>query len=168
MTGLTYAEVGATREGALPAGYRHLRYRTAVGRGVFDAAAEAVLTWRMHRAAGSRVTTGAARAAPGVVLRVGVGLGPLRLDVPCQVIYTLDEPRRAGFGYGTLPGHQARGEESFVVEQDADGRVWFTVTAFSVPARWPMRLAGPVGRLAQRAYAWQLGRALARLCRPRS
>ena len=81
MASLTYAEVGATEAGELPPGYRHLRYRTAVGRDVFAAAAEAVLTWRMHRAAGIRVDTAAERAAPGVDVTMHVG----PLPAPCRV-----------------------------------------------------------------------------------
>jgi uncharacterized protein (UPF0548 family) len=161
---LTYAEIGATRHEPLPSGYRHLHYRTYLGRDVFEQAGDAVLTFRMHRATGARVTADADRAAPGVRVRVGAGLGPPALSVPCEVVWAADDDRRAGFGYGTLPGHQARGEESFVVERDEHGRVWFTVTAFSVPARLPMRLGGPVARLAQHGYARICGRALKRLC----
>jgi uncharacterized protein (UPF0548 family) len=32
-------------------------------------------------------------------------------DVPCRVVYVVDEPRRAGFAYGTLPGHPEIGGE---------------------------------------------------------
>jgi uncharacterized protein (UPF0548 family) len=165
MTDLTYPEVGATRSGPLPAGYSYVRYRTLIGGPeVFERAGEAVLTFRMHRATGARVTATAERAAPGVRLSVGAGLGPLAAGVPCEVVWTVDDDTRAGFGYGTRPGHLARGEEAFVVERDAQGRVFFGVTAFSVPARWPMRLAGPVARLAQQGYARLCARALKRLC----
>jgi uncharacterized protein (UPF0548 family) len=160
MTEFTYAEVGATRHQPLPPGYRHLRYRRELGREDFDAAADAILTFRMHHATGARIRATADRAAPGVGIRVG--LGPV--SVPCRVVWTAAEPDRAGFAYGTLPGHQARGEEAFTVERDAQGRVWFTVTAFSAPARLPMRLGGPVAVLAQHVYARLCGRALARLC----
>lgn len=160
MTGFTYAEVGATRHEPLPAGYRHLHYRTFLGRDVFDCAGEAILTFGMHRGTGARITSTAGRAAPGV--RVTVGLGPL--TVPCEVVWAAEEPDRAGFGYGTLPGHQATGEEAFVVERDADGGVWFSVTAFSRPARPLMRLGGPVAVLAQHAYARVCARALRRVC----
>ena len=160
MTAFSYAEVGATRHRPLPPGYRHLHYRTELGRDDFATAAEAILTFRMHRATGAGVRTTAGRAAPGV--GVSIGLGPV--FVPCQVVWAADDPDRAGFGYGTLPGHQARGEESFTVERDAQGRVWFAVTAFSTPARLPMRLGGPVAVLAQHLYARLCGRALARLC----
>jgi len=160
MTGFTYAEVGATRHQPLPAGYRHLRYRTFLGRDVFDCAGEAILTFRMHRGTGARITSAAERAAPGV--RVTVGLGPL--TVPCEVVWVADDADRAGFGYGTLPGHQATGEEAFLVERDADGGVWFSVTAFSRPARPLMRLGGPVAVLAQHLYARVCARALRRVC----
>ncbi|MEV6595738.1 DUF1990 domain-containing protein [Actinoplanes sp. NPDC051346] len=156
----TYAEVGATLREPLPVGYRHLRYRTPLGRDVFDCAAEAILTFRMHRRTGAQIRTAADRAAPGV--RLTVGAGPLR--APCEVVWTAEEPNRAGFGYGTLPGHQARGEEAFLVERDADGQVWFSVTAFSLPARPLMRLGGPAAVLAQHLYARACGRALRKLC----
>ena len=152
MSDLTYAEVGATRNVPLPAGYDHLHYRTHIGTGVgvFSRAADAVLTFRMHRAAGLTVRADAERAAPGVRLPIGLG----RLGVPCEVVYAIEEPSRAGFGYGTLPGHVERGEEAFLVEHDAQDRVWFRMVAFSRPARWPASPRpparqpprGPIGR----------------------
>jgi uncharacterized protein (UPF0548 family) len=159
---LTYAEVGATRFHPLPPGYQHLGHRTPIGTGagVFERAGRAVMTFDMHRAAGARIRTAADRAAPGV--RLTVGLGPF--TVPCEVVYVVDEPNRTGFGYGTLPGHQERGEEAFVVERDEQDRVWLRVTAFSRPARWPAVLGGPLAVLLQRAFARSLGRALKRRC----
>ncbi len=162
MTIFSYAEVGATRRRPLPARYNHLRYRKLIGEGdeVFRAAAEAVLTFRMHRAIGARIRSSAGRAAAGV--RVTVTFGPF--TVPNEVVYTVDEPSRSGFGYGTLPGHQEQGEEAFLVERDADGRVWFRVVAFSRPARWPTIVAGPIAVVAQHAFARLCGHALRRIC----
>jgi uncharacterized protein (UPF0548 family) len=88
------------------------------------------------------------------------------LTVPCEVVYTVHEPARAGFGYGTLPGHLERGEEAFLVERDADDRVWFQVVAFSRPAHWTAVLSGPLAVLAQHGYARLLGRALRRVAGP--
>jgi uncharacterized protein (UPF0548 family) len=161
VSDLTYAPVGATLTGDLPPGFRHLRYRTYLGNGdeVFRRSAEAVLTFEMHRAIGATVKATADRAAPGV--RLTVGAGPL--SVPCEVVWALDEPTRAGWGYGTLPGHQASGEEAFEVVRAEHGRVWFTVTAYSRPARLPMKAAGPMAVVVQQVYARLLGRALKRL-----
>ncbi|MEH1013010.1 DUF1990 domain-containing protein [Micromonospora sp. CPCC 206060] len=165
MAEVAYAEVGATRsDAALPAGYRHLRHRVRLPDGSLVAAGEAVLTWRLHRAAGVRIDAAGPRAEPGVAVTVGVGVGPLRLWGPCRVVWSVADDRQVGFGYGTLPGHPERGEEAFLVEQDDRGAVWFTVRAFSVPDRWFTRAGGPVVRAFQFGYAWWLGRTLRRLC----
>ncbi|QES09812.1 DUF1990 domain-containing protein [Streptomyces venezuelae] len=165
---LSYREVGATRTPeTLPEGYHHLRYEAVVGHGraAFQAAGAAVTTFRMHRSSGARLLADAERAAPGVAVEVSAGLGPLRMAVPCAVIWTAYEQDRVGFAYGTLTGHPECGEESFTVHLGADGTVRFAVTAFSRPASWYTRLAGPVVPLLQRAYARHLGRALRRLVR---
>jgi uncharacterized protein (UPF0548 family) len=162
---LTYTEVGATRHEPLPAGYRHLHYRTSLGPVPFREAAEAVLTFAMHRASGERVVSSTPRAAVGTTVVSYAGLGPLRLRVPCRVVWVEESDGRAGFGYGTLPGHVARGEESFVLTRDAGGEVWFTVTAFSVPGRWLMTATGPFGPLLQAAYARIRAAALRRVLR---
>lgn len=160
MNSLTYAEVGATRYDELPDGYHHLRVETRIGDADrFDTAVDSVMTWRMHRAAGLRIT--AERAHEGQ--RIAGRLGPFR--VPCQVVWTLAGPERAGFGYGTLRGHPEQGEEAFVVELRADG-VWFVVIAFSRPAAWFTRAAGPLVVLLQHGYAHLLGRRLRSLTRP--
>lgn len=164
---LTYPEAGATRHGARPPGYRQLRQRTRLGDGerCFRLAGQAVLEWRMHRSMGVAVRTDAPRAAEGVRVVVGLGVGRLRVHGPCRVVWAQDGDDRAGFGYGTLPGHPERGEEAFVVDRAADGSVWLTVTAFSRPAVWWTRAAGPLIPVFQRAYARRCGRVLRRLAR---
>jgi uncharacterized protein (UPF0548 family) len=73
-------------------------------------------------------------------------------EVGCRVIYVVDEARRYGFAYGTLPGHPECGEEAFVVEHRPDDEVVFAISAFSRPADWLVRIGGPfVRRLQARA-----------------
>jgi uncharacterized protein (UPF0548 family) len=166
MSDVTYPETGATREGGtLPAGYAHTRYRTRIGEGrsVFAAAGDAVLSWRMHRAVGVRPASDADRAAPGVRVRVTLGVGPLGLAAPCEVVWAVDGPDRAGFGYGTLAGHPESGEEGFLVELHGDGEVWLAVAAFSRPARWYTRAAGPLVPAFQKLYVRRCGQVLRRL-----
>jgi uncharacterized protein (UPF0548 family) len=171
MSGFTYPEVGATRDGGpLPSGYRYLERRMRVGAGAraFEAAGAAVVEWRLHAGMHVRPRADRAPAEPGA--RVTVHLGPsrpawLRITAPCEVVWTVDEPRRRGFAYGTLPGHPERGEESFVVEWDERDAVWLTVRAFSTGARWYTRAAGPLVPLLQHAYALTCGAVLRRLTR---
>jgi uncharacterized protein (UPF0548 family) len=154
---LTYAPVGATRTGTFPRGFHQVRVRTVVGHGdeAFEHAAETVLTWRMHAAAGLRVAASDARVAEGSVVRCR--LGPLR--IPCRVLWVLDERDARGFGYGTLPGHPESGEEAFVVTRD-HGEVSLTVSAYSRPGLLVTRLAGPVGRWGQRGMIARYARAV--------
>jgi hypothetical protein len=69
-------------------------------------------------------------------------LGLRGLPVPCRVVWTVDEPDRIGFTYGTLQGHPAAGEESFVVTREPDG-IYFTIRAYNRAAACYARLGGP-------------------------
>ncbi|MET9883229.1 DUF1990 domain-containing protein [Streptomyces sp. NPDC006430] len=160
-----YPDRGATDRRPLPAGYHHLHHRTRIGRGqaVFETAGAAVTTFHAHRTSGMRIRTDYGAVRPGSRVEVGIGFGPLRITAPCQVVWTAYEPTRIGFAYGTLAGHPECGEESFVVYLDADGTVWFEITAFSRPAAWYTRLAGPVVPVLQRSYARLLGHTLRKL-----
>src|SRR4051794_8901616 len=135
---LSYPEHRATA-GPLPIGYSHLRRRTRVGAGpgALERAGDALHRWQMHSDAGLIVAAdGPAQTGRTVVL----GLGrPLSLVLPCRVVWAIEEEHRRGFAYGTLPGHPECGEESFVVERDAEGEIWLEVTAFSKPGNTALR-----------------------------
>ncbi len=149
---LTYSEVGATACGGLPAGYRHLHVERQIGSGLerFGRAADAVMHWGMQRGAGLRVRASSEIAAVGTVVVVRMGF----LPAPCRVVYVVDEPDIRGFGYGTLPGHPESGEERFVVRRDpATDEVFAEVSAFSRPATWWSKAAGPLVTVAQRVIA---------------
>jgi uncharacterized protein (UPF0548 family) len=163
---LTYDSVGATKA-TLPKGYHHQKAARVIGNGAetFGAAAAELLSWQAHLRAALRVTASAATAEPGTVVLLGIGVGPLRMRAPCRVVYTITEPRRRGFAYGTLPGHPESGEESFTISQRDDDVVVFTITAFSRPATIAARAAGPLGLLIQRRFTQAYLRALA--CGPR-
>ncbi|MFF5084963.1 DUF1990 family protein [Actinoplanes sp. NPDC000266] len=144
---LTYPEVGATRDEALPGGYGHVSRDVRIGSGrlAFEAAADALFTWQMHRRAGLTVVGDPARAAAGV----DVTLRLAWIRIPCRVVYTIEEPDRRGFAYGTLPGHPERGEEAFVLDLTEAGDVRFRIRAFSRPASLLARAGGPLTRLVQ-------------------
>jgi uncharacterized protein (UPF0548 family) len=162
---LTYFEQGATRDGELPSGYRHVvrRERLGAGEAMYNRAVAALFGWRMHRGAGLTVLSAPPGPAVGEVVVTRLGppvLGPI---APCKIVYVVDEPRRRGFAYGTLPGHPASGEEAFLVEWSEDDGVYLVIRAFSRPATITARLGGPVARRIQDFVTDRYVRALRRL-----
>jgi uncharacterized protein (UPF0548 family) len=158
---LTYVEVGATRNDP-PRGYNSLLRRDRIGEGRlgFERASDALLNWRMHEGAGLTVAAdGPARVGGTVVLCLG---RPVGLVIPCRVVYVVEEERRRGFAYGTLPGHPEQGEEAFIVELADDASVWAEISAFSRPGDLVTRLSGPVGRMIQAQFTRRYAKALAR------
>lgn len=147
---LTYAEVGLTR-GDMPSGYHHLSRSVVVGAGVarFEEVARAVLGWDVHRRSGLSVRPSSESAVEDAVAVLRLGWGVLGVNAPVKVTYIVDEPRRKGFAYGTLPGHPESGEEAFVVELHDDRHVTFTITAFSRPSSLLARAGGPISRAIQ-------------------
>lgn len=98
--------------------------------------------------AGLKVTASSEIAGPDSTLIVCLGPKFIAVRAPLRVVYVVDEPKRCGFAYGTLPGHPECGEEAFVL--DSDGKtVTFTITAFSRPATLLSKVAGPVATRVQ-------------------
>lgn len=152
---LTYAAVGATNGGPAPPGFvvDHNRQRLGRGEAVFARAREGVRRWRMFPAAWTAIEPAGAEVAEGQVVAVLVrALGVWWLNA-ARIVYVIDEPRRFGFAYGTLPGHAERGEERFLVERRDDDEVWYDLYAFSRPRYWAARLARPLARTLQRRFA---------------
>ena len=132
-----------------PPGYRRFR-RSAVLTGMdFAQAAAAVRTWALHRRAGLQVSATHTPPQVGTEVRLRIGPRPFSVIAPCRVLWLIDEPDRAGFAYGTLPGHPESGIEQFVVSRTPTGPVQLHLDAVSRPATWYARLGAPVARLVQ-------------------
>lgn len=147
----TYSEVGSTHGATMPSGYRTLHRSLEIGAGQerFEQAAQILLGWDMHRRVGLRVRASSERVVQGAVAVLRFGVGRVGLDAPVRVAYLVNEPRRRGFAYGTLPGHPESGEEAFVIELRDDGAVTFTITAFSRPSTLLARVGGAISRTIQ-------------------
>jgi uncharacterized protein (UPF0548 family) len=149
---LSYPEIAATRDGVLPDGYEHVQHTVRVGSGPgsFQRAAAHLRDWGPQRAAGMDVYPPGAWPEEGATVLLCRWIGLFRVAAPCRVLWVLIEARRAGFAYGTLPGHAERGETAFLVELGDDGEVRFTVRGFSRLAGWYARLCPPLARWVRR------------------
>lgn len=169
---LSYRAVGATRSPDLlrdpPNGFRPAVRGVPIGRGeaFFARAADATMRFDVQRRAGLKLTHAPGLAAGESPVRVGdtavlrLGPGPLAVRIPVRVVYLIDEPRRRGFGYGTLRGHPECGEAAFVVEWRADDSVWLEIRTFSRPGYRVLWLGYPLLRLLQEIYTRRYERAL--------
>ena len=161
---LTYSAVGRTASPTLltraPSGYRPLHRRARIGAGsaFFAEASASIMSWGVQEKSGFSVH-GSHNIVEGVTVELAIPFGPIRVMAPARVVYVVDEPRRVGFAYGTLPGHPERGEEAFVVEHLPDDSVWIDIRAFSRPASayW---LVYPVLRITQEFYTRRYLKAL--------
>lgn len=158
---VTYAAVGATASGP-PAGFDTFTLARVLNHTDLDAAAHDLMSWRVQQRAGLKVAASSPTVAPDAVVVMRLGISPLALRIPCRVIYVVDRPETQGFAYGTLPGHPETGEESFLLSRRPDGRVQFTVSAFSKPATPLARLGGPVSRWLQATMTQRYLRSLDR------
>jgi uncharacterized protein (UPF0548 family) len=161
----TYPEVGATNSTA-PSGYTvdHNRIQLGTGEATYNTAVEALKSWR-------NFDLGWVTIAPrGVPIEVGAtvavkakAFGTWSLNAS-RVVYTIDESRRFGFAYGTLPDHVERGEERFLIEWLPDDSVWYDILAFSKPRHPLVRLSDPLARLLQKQFARDSLNQIRRIC----
>ena len=150
----TYAEVGATNA-TPPASYNVDHNRIQLGRGEtsYKIGVEAVKNWR-HFDLGwvTIVPRGVPIEAGATVAVKAKSFGMWSLNAS-RVVYTINEERRFGFAYGTLPDHVECGEERFLIEWLADDSVWYDILAFSRPKHPLVKLSAPLARLLQKQFA---------------
>lgn len=71
-----------------------------------------------------------------------------------RIVYTIDEPNRFGFAYGTLADHGECGEERFTVERDdKTGEIRYDLYAFSKPNHILSWIGYPIARMFQKQFA---------------
>jgi uncharacterized protein (UPF0548 family) len=141
---LSYDHVGSTLDPAsVGTGRMRERVRTlGRGRRCFDTAVAALRGWACH----TGPTTVHPRSAPveeGTTVLVVLRVSPASIVVANRIVAVVDEPARFGFAYGTLKGHQERGEEAFLVELLGDDSVRATVRVDAAPATPAAHLAAP-------------------------
>lgn len=151
----TYTEVGATNAVPPKSDYNvdHNRIQLGTGEAVYKKAVEALKNWR-------HFDLGWVTIAPrGVPVEVGAtvaikarAFGTWSLSAS-RIVYTIDEDKRFGFAYGTLPDHVECGEERFLIEWRADDSVWYDILAFSRPKHPLVRLSKPLARMLQKQFA---------------
>ncbi|MBL9012717.1 MAG: DUF1990 domain-containing protein [Myxococcales bacterium] len=164
----SYEAVGCTKDERRPARFAvdHNRQLLGTGAAAFERAKQAVRGWRMFPPPWTAIEPDDAPIEIGTTVAVHVRVMGLWWLNATRIVYTIDEPRRFGFAYGTLPGHAELGEERFVVEWLADDTVWYDVLAYSRPCHLLPRLLYPLARRYQRRFGRESKAAMERSVRP--
>jgi uncharacterized protein (UPF0548 family) len=150
----TYVEVGATNA-TPPAGYTvdHNRIQLGSGEATYRRAVDALKTWQHFDLGWVTIVPDDITVEVGATVAVKArAFGTWSLSAS-RVVYVIDEPRRFGFAYGTLPDHVERGEERFLIEWLADDSVWYDILAFSRPKHPLVKLSAPLARMLQKQFA---------------
>jgi len=165
----SYPSPGATGNGHPPPGFVVDHRQRQLGRGAaaFDAARAAMRDWEMSRHGWATIRPEPPIAA-GTAVSMQVRFVGLWWINACRIVYVIDEPRRFGFAYGTLPGHVERGEERFLIEWREDDSVWYDLYAFSRPRAWIVWLTYPLVRRLQSRFALSSLDAMERAVRHRT
>ncbi len=149
----TYAELKGTQKDSIE-GYDNDLNRMLLGEGkeVWTKAKEALLNWQQFPPSWTRVFPDKLPLLAKNQLVVIFKLFGLWWVNPTRIVYTLDEENRFGFAYGTIEGHIEQGEELFWIEREPDGKIYYSIKAFSKPRFWGARLLYPMARSYQRKF----------------
>lgn len=122
------------------------------GAATFDRAVDFLRGFGQQRAV-AEVLPREAVAALGETILIALRVGPATVVALNRIVAVVDEPRRWGFTYGTLPGHVESGEESFLVEHRVGDEVVVRIRARAAVALPASRVLEPLLVPIQRRYA---------------
>jgi len=150
----SYAPVGMTKDLDAPIGWTEDRYRTVLGQGraAFTRAKSLVRRWTMFELGWIELHTPEAPIEVGTTVGVVARSAGLWVVNAARIAYVVDEERRFGFAYGTLPGHAEAGEELFLIEHTPEDLVAYSIRALSKPRAPLARLAKPWVRREQARF----------------
>lgn len=159
----TYAETGATSVTA-PANYvvDHIRIRLGKGEAVLHRAKIGLKGWKQFDLGWLKAFPADTPIRSGEVVAVVARTFGLWSVNAARIVDVVDEPRRFGFAYGTLPGHVEKGEERFLVEHADDDTVWYDILAFSQPRHLLTKIGYPLVRRLQKQFGRESAAAMVR------
>ncbi len=162
----SYPFAGASRDDAPPDGYKRDHNRVCLGAGeaTFNRATAAIRNWEMFKFPWMQLCWPNTPIDVGATVVVLAALPVCWTLNVCRVVYTVDEDeplRRYGFAYGTLPLHEERGEERFLIEWNrSDDSVYYDILAYSQPKSLMAQAGYPIARLYQKRFARASKRAM--------
>ncbi len=154
MTPFSYPDLGCSR-GRNVAGFNTDRVRIEVGSTdeAFEKAKRAIRNWRGFATDWVRLCWPYKKIAPGTVVAVQCHQFGFYSVNAARIVYAIDEPNRFGFGFGTLTDHMFRGEMSFLIYREENGKVYYEISSISRPGHWLAWIFYPFARQLQNRFS---------------
>ncbi len=154
LTEYSYSDQGCTR-GRNVAGFNTDRVRIELGLGdvVLEKAKRGLRDWQGFSTDWVRLCWPYKKIVTGAVVAILAHHYTLYSLNAARIVYVIDAPKRFGFALGSLMRHVLRGEVSFLVYQEADGKVYYELTSISRPGHWLSWLFYPLTRQLQHRFA---------------
>ena len=151
---LTYPAAGVTAS-IPPPGYvvDHTRIKLGTGQAVFTAAKDALQGWEQFRLGWVEPCWPDTAIVSAQVVGVLAHAYRLWSLNACRIAYVVNEQKKFGFAYLTLPDHIESGWEWFTVEWHEDDAVWYDILAHSRPNHLLAWLGYPLIRRLQWRFA---------------
>jgi uncharacterized protein (UPF0548 family) len=148
---VTYPPIKGTQSAENIASFDNDFLKEKIGSGEkdFAAAKEAIRQWYMFPRSWTVILPTNAPIQTGTTIAMYARFMGIWWRNACKIVYIVDENRRFGFAYGTLPAHIECGEELFLVEMDKNNDIYYTVKAFSKPRHILAKIAYPIMRRLQ-------------------
>jgi uncharacterized protein (UPF0548 family) len=150
----TYLSTKGTQSAENIAGFDNdiLKEKIGFGEKGFAAAKDAIRQWYMFPRSWTVILPANAPIQTGTTIAMYALFMGIWWRNACKIVYIIDENRRFGFAYGTLPAHIECGEELILVEMDNNNDIYYTVKAFSKPRHILAKIAYPIMRRLQEKF----------------
>ena len=161
----SYSQIGATQAQS-PAGFivDHNRIQLGSGQETYNRAVAALKNWKQFELGWVTVVPSGPPLEVGNTVAVQAETFGVWSLSACRIVYVINDAKRFGFAYGTLPDHVECGEERFTVEWQADDSIWYDILAFSRPQHPLAKLGRPLVRRWQKQFAGESLAAMFDVC----
>ena len=126
------------------------RIKVGNGRRDFEKAKGLLRSWE-HFSLGWAYTNAPKIAIGEPVIVVAQSLGMWTIN-PLRIDSSSCTRNKLTFSHKTVKGHQISGRETFSVQLDKDGSVWYSIDTISKPDTWISTLSYPILRLYQHKF----------------
>lgn len=149
----TYSPIEGTKKDEIE-GFDNDFAQIKLGEGeiIFEKAKKLIQNWQMFPSLWTKILGEQKPIEEGTTIVMMARFIGVWFRNSCKIVYVVNEKKRFGFAYGTLPGHIESGEELFLVNMNEQNEVFYSIKAFSRPRHFLAKIGYPIIRLLQEKF----------------